>query len=328
MILGRGRVLIALTALTVMLSGCAETELIVHTAKRITNISKPPKSEGRYKVGSPYQIKGVWYYPRVDYGYRETGIASWYGPNFHQKRTANGEIFDQNALTAAHRTLPMPSAVRVTNLGNGRSIVLRVNDRGPFAHGRIIDLSRRAAQLLGYERQGTARVRVEILAEESRRLVALAKQGKIVRVASSSGPVPLPVPVPPATPKISVSAAPLAPLPDTDVSVSRVPEPPRKKSGPSAVELSRQAEPGTVATQPVKDTRIFVQVAAFSNRGNADLLLGRLSGVGHARVHEGSVAGKQFYRVRFGPLTSVAAADRILDGVIGAGYPGAQIIVD
>ena len=155
-------------AYLLLIGGCAETALVAHTAKKIRAISTPPIAKGYYKVGTPYKIKGVWYYPKVDYSYDETGIGSWYGPNFHQKLTANGEIFDQNALSAAHRTLPMPSVVRVTNLQNGRALVVRINDRGPFAHGRIIDLSRRAAQLLGFKRQGIAKMRVELLPEESR----------------------------------------------------------------------------------------------------------------------------------------------------------------
>ena len=160
-----------------LLAGCAETALVVHTAKEIAKINKPPVPKGRYKVGTPYQIKNVWYYPKIDYEYDETGIASWYGPNFHQKLTANGEIFDQNAITAAHRTLPMPSVVRVTNLENGRSLVVRINDRGPFAHGRIIDLSRRSAQLLGFVRKGTAKTRVQILVAESKAIAQRAKGG-------------------------------------------------------------------------------------------------------------------------------------------------------
>lgn len=115
---------------------------------------------GAAKIGKPYQISGVWYYPKDDPAYQEEGMASWYGPGFHGRSTANGERYDMNALTAAHRTLPMPSFVRVTNLANGRSLVLRVNDRGPFAKGRIIDVSRRAAQLLDFERAGVTRVRV------------------------------------------------------------------------------------------------------------------------------------------------------------------------
>src|ERR1051326_5588818 len=120
----------------------------------------PPASQGVYKVGQPYQIDGTWYYPSEQPDYDETGIASWYGPTFYGRRTANGEVYDGEALTAAHRTLPMPVNVRVTNLENGRSIVVRVNDRGPYARGRIIDLSRHAAELLGVVQNGTARVRV------------------------------------------------------------------------------------------------------------------------------------------------------------------------
>ncbi|GAB4153303.1 MAG: hypothetical protein Tsb0016_25790 [Sphingomonadales bacterium] len=115
---------------------------------------------GAPKLGKPYRINGVWYYPKDDPAYREVGMASWYGPGFHGRQTANGERYNMNALTAAHRTLPMPSFVRVTNLANGRSLVLRVNDRGPFAKGRIIDVSRRAAQLLGFEKAGVTRVQV------------------------------------------------------------------------------------------------------------------------------------------------------------------------
>src|SRR5471032_3129803 len=119
-----------------------------------------PPNAGVYKVGQPYQVDNVWYYPREQPDYDETGIASWYGPTFYGHHTANGERYDANGLTAAHRTLPMPVNVRVTNLDNGKSLIVRVNDRGPFTKGRIIDLSERAATLLGYKAQGTARVRV------------------------------------------------------------------------------------------------------------------------------------------------------------------------
>ena len=111
----------------------------------------PPLS-GNYKIGKPYEISGQWYYPHHNPDYDEVGIASWYGPGFHGRKTANGEIYDQDALTAAHTTLPMPTLVRVTNLENGRSMVLRVNDRGPFVDNRIIDVSRRAAEDLGFRR--------------------------------------------------------------------------------------------------------------------------------------------------------------------------------
>lgn len=131
---------------------------------------------GQYKVGEPYEIDGVTYYPKEDYRYSETGIASWYGPGFEGKHTANGETFDPGELTAAHRTLPMPSLVRVTNLDNGKSVVVRVNDRGPFANNRVIDLSQRAAELLGFANLGTAKVRVDIMEIESRAIADAAKR--------------------------------------------------------------------------------------------------------------------------------------------------------
>jgi rare lipoprotein A len=120
-----------------------------------------------YKVGRPYAINGLWYHPEEDEGYDRIGVASWYGPGFDGKLTANGETYDMNDLTAAHTTLPMPSVVQVTNLDNGRSMKLRVNDRGPFVDDRIIDVSRRAAQLLGFIDAGTARVRVTYVPEDS-----------------------------------------------------------------------------------------------------------------------------------------------------------------
>jgi rare lipoprotein A len=157
----RGRALLGAACL-LLVGACAEVELVSHAAKQVGPASQS-RGGGHYKIGKPYEIDGIWYYPTVDYGYRETGIASWYGPKFHGNLTANGELFNQYEVSAAHRTLPMPSMVRVTNLENGRSIVVRVNDRGPFKNGRIIDLSTRAAQLLGFHRQGTAKVMVEIL---------------------------------------------------------------------------------------------------------------------------------------------------------------------
>lgn len=146
-----------LFAAAALLAGCA--------GPRTAADGPPPpaSSGGIYKVGKPYEIAGRRFVPREQPGYSEVGLASWYGPKFHGRSTANGEIFDQFALTAAHRTLPLPSRVRVTNLGNNRELVLRVNDRGPFVGDRIIDLSRRAAQLLGMERSGIGTVRVDLI---------------------------------------------------------------------------------------------------------------------------------------------------------------------
>jgi rare lipoprotein A len=141
----------------------------------------PTGRGGIYKVGNPYVINGVTYVPREDPNYSETGIASWYGPQFHGERTANGEYFDMNLVSAAHRTLPMPSMVRVTNLDNGKSMAVRVNDRGPYARGRIIDMSAKAAELLGFQGAGTAPVRVEYvgrapLEEGAPQLVAVKQE--------------------------------------------------------------------------------------------------------------------------------------------------------
>lgn len=151
---------------------------------------------GIYKIGKPYQIAGRWYYPKEDYKYSETGVASWYGEDFNGKRTANGERYNMNTLTAAHRTLPLPCIVKVTNLQNGRSVVVRVNDRGPYVKDRIIDLSKHGAQLLGYMGQGTTKVKVEIMAKESKALKAamlnepLPEREKALAAAESATPAP------------------------------------------------------------------------------------------------------------------------------------------
>lgn len=130
----------------------------------IRSALKPvPRGGGRAVVGKPYKINGRWYKPRHQPNYNRTGIASWYGPNFHGRKTANGEIYDQTALSAAHPTLPLPSYVRVTNISNNRSVIVRVNDRGPFHKSRIIDLSYRTAELLGTRAGGLAKVKVNYI---------------------------------------------------------------------------------------------------------------------------------------------------------------------
>ncbi|MBV9695054.1 MAG: septal ring lytic transglycosylase RlpA family protein, partial [Alphaproteobacteria bacterium] len=150
-------------ALLVLLAGFAAGCAVQRGAGIVEPSNQGGGGGGVYKVGNPYQIDGTWYYPREQPDYDETGIASWYGPTFYGHKTANGEMYDGNQLTAAHKTLPMPVNVRVTNLDNGKSLVVRVNDRGPYARGRIIDLSKRAAELLDVVQTGTARVRVTYL---------------------------------------------------------------------------------------------------------------------------------------------------------------------
>ena len=150
-----------------ILCSCSETTFIIDSVKRITQFHDKGT---KYKIGNPYQINGQWFYPEVDYDYDAIGIASWYGPNFNGKKTANGEIFDQNKVSAAHKTLPMPSIVKVINLENRKELILKINDRGPFVNGRIIDLSKEAARQLGFLNKGTAKVRVIVQEVESRRL--------------------------------------------------------------------------------------------------------------------------------------------------------------
>lgn len=171
---------IYLLVILTLLSGCAGVQLISHSVKTLIPWGDDDTANAKYKVGDPYVIMGKKYYPKEDLEYDEKGIASWYGggdDNFHGKRTANGEIYNTRAMTAAHKTLPMPCFVRVTNLENGRRIILRVNDRGPYVDGRIIDVSQKGAELLGFANKGTAKVRVQILAEESKKLADAAKNG-------------------------------------------------------------------------------------------------------------------------------------------------------
>lgn len=319
----RGGRVAALLLTTALLSGCAEANLFGHMAKKATSGDEPPAATGTattYKVGKPYQVAGVWYYPREDFDYDETGIASWYGPDFHAKMTANGETFDQNAVTAAHKTLPMPSVVRVTNLENGRSLVVRVNDRGPFVNGRIIDLSRRSAQLLGMEGQGTAKVRVQILPEESRVLAGKVKPGgNEPQVA--------------AAPRETVTAETLPPIGSRE-QAKPVLASAKPASGAAAREtaaaerVERELASPQVENVPVRATGIFVQAGSFSRHDNALRLQARLSGVGHPQIQSASVKGQTVYRVRFGPLGSVKEADDLLDSVIAAGQQDAKVIVD
>jgi rare lipoprotein A len=148
-------------ALTACSSGGPDPKWGVSSSPRVYGPGDPiPKGGGFYKLGQPYVIGGRWYTPRDEPGYDQTGVASWYGDAFHGRKTANGEIYDMNRLSAAHPTLPLPSYVYVTNLDNGRTVLVRVNDRGPYVGNRIIDLSRSAAKALDTKGRGLGRVRV------------------------------------------------------------------------------------------------------------------------------------------------------------------------
>jgi rare lipoprotein A len=268
-------------------------------------------------VGSPYQIDGVWYYPQEQPDYDETGIASWYGPTFYGKYTANGELYDGDALSAAHRTLPMPVNVRVTNLENGKSIVVRVNDRGPYARGRIIDLSRHAAELLDVVRTGTARVRVSYLS----------------RADLPGGAPPPPETSPeiaaalPAAPTAKVETSPLNTVPGSRVAPQgrqyAMPRP--AASAPMQVPSSEPSGQVSQVAVPA-ETQLYVQVGAFSKIENARTLLSRLGG--GLRISALQRNGQTLYRVRTGPLNSVEDADAALSRITGAGSNDAHIVVD
>ena len=313
----RIRVLV-LVAAGLGLVACSETKIAVHAAKKISReIAAEPEapasksaadvSSGAVKIGEPYEVAGVWYYPKVDPGYDETGIASWYGAPFHGRLTANGERYDMNALTAAHKTLPLPSLVRITNLQNGRSLKIRVNDRGPFVHGRIIDVSRRAAQLLGFQRAGTARVRVEAAGQ----LVANAATSEEERTALA------------AVPQAPISSEPLSPPGEKAAA-----PPPEPKRAPPAPRTAAPATDGTVTVVPVRPTQLFVQAGAFTFIANAQRLKTMLARIGPTKISAVNIAGKDYFRVRIGPLATVETADATLDQVIQGGFPGARIVVD
>ncbi len=321
-----------------LLTACAETEFGANVAK---SISRDTQSQGAYKVGNPYLIEGQEYYPQENFNYTETGIASWYGPGFHAKQTANGEHFDQNELTAAHRTLQMPSLVRVTNLENGRSVVLRVNDRGPFARGRIIDVSSKAADLLAFKGKGTAKVRVETLPLESRRIAEDAKAGKDTRgyeVALNNNPRPAnpnaPVTIYPDQVGLSVQTASAEDTMGATrvASVEAVALPPaRIQPVQGHIAPDGRFMPNPVVTQqpvPAGGANVYVQAGAFGDQANAQRLAARMAAYGPAKVYPTTVGGKSFYRVRLGPYNAIPAADAALNQVLLSGTNNAMIVVD
>ena len=172
-----------------LLANCSASEVFsskdkeVRVSQRVPEDADIPKGGGSYKVGRPYNVRGKTYYPAEDTHYRAEGIASWYGPDFHGRLTANGEVYNMNGYSAAHTTLPLPSYARVTNLSNNKSMIVRVNNRGPFVHNRLIDLSVGTAKALGFYGNGIARVRVEYVGRapmegsDDRMLLATLREG-------------------------------------------------------------------------------------------------------------------------------------------------------
>jgi rare lipoprotein A len=274
----------------------------------------------QYKIGEPYQIAGAWYYPREEPDYDATGIASWYGADFHGRLTANGEIFDRTVITAAHPTLPMPVNVRVTNLDNGRSIVVRVNDRGPFVRGRIIDMSEHAAELLGFKEQGLARVRVSFISRAD---------------LHGLGPAPVSEYTPPEV-ATAVPAAPVSRIESSSlppVAGAMVAPPQNAAMLPRPVEqapiyVQQQIPDGQVIKVPVPPaTTMYVQAGAFSTPAPAGIVASKLNSLG-AKVMRAVKDGQNIYRVRIGPFQDIEAADEMLLRVQELGHNDVQIVVE
>ena len=299
-------------------------------------------SRGAYKIGSPYTIDGVSYTPTEEFQHVESGMASWYGPGFHGKATANGERYDQNDRTAAHRTLQMPSVVRVTNLDNGNSTVVRINDRGPFGRNRVLDLSRAAATDLDMMKSGVVRVRIEQLGAESQAVKEVAlngggpieQRGALEKLAAGkrSGTVPTmtasgqaagpPVVVPP-TVQAGWPENPRSPAVTTVQAAGT--------AGPGGTPTIGTPTIGTIASavSPLTPSGSFyIQTGAFSTLQNAERQRGAVASYGLSEISPASAAGREVYRVRLGPYTTADAAGMVADRLKRSGFADARVVSD
>lgn len=334
----------AAVLLTLALSGCTQFEMATHFFKKATysrTCSGGPGEGGVYKTGSPYTIDGVRYHPlSSSEGYRETGIASWYGEDFHQRLTANGECYDMYQPSAAHPTLPLPSWVRVTHMDTGRSIVVRVNDRGPYKPGRIIDLSYAAANQLGVVADGVAPVRVEALPEDGPRPPNGTAINSTKPPRSAKGEVQVastnPVLTAPRDVEEEMVEDLLPPENTTPSFTNRVAT---AKMEPVSTTFdvwqdirARQAvaQPVATAATPVfRHVGIFVQTGAFGRAANAERQLGSVSKLFANTQLTGTVAnGSLMTRVRVGPFQTVPEADAALQTLLKNGYMESIIVVE
>ena len=281
---------------------------------------------GYYKVGTPYTINGQRFVPREDSNYDRTGYASWYGDKFNGRQTANGEVFNMNALSAAHTTLPMPIHVRVTNLENNKSLILRVNDRGPFVKDRIIDVSKQAAKELGFYNQGTAKVRVQYVgrAPLESYYAAKPKTTRKERTATVAAPV------------IEVSRASTLPPPDGASAApqratgSTPPKPattsvPLKKPDAAALQTASLSAPSE--SVDVSIGQRFVRVGAYLDPALAGQASSGLQSLGTAEVRPETVDGKTYYLVLIGPLVSDKEADVTLGKLLKMGHSDARMVI-
>lgn len=314
--------------------------------------TRRPKGSPAYKVGAPYQVGGIWYVPKEQPNYDEKGVASWYGDAFHLKPTANGEIFDKDIPSAAHTTLPLPSLVEVTNLDNGKRLIVRVNDRGPFVDNRIIDLSHEAARELGYDRAGLAHVRVRyvgpaplVVGEETRRYASLEAPKVSTRTAAAPPPPP---PKHEAAPEVVFTAAALpkkpaavieaalAPLPSAARQVSEAAPPAAPRMAPLIGDAlpdlrAAKAAPPAIASAPKVQANVTagfrVQAGAFSTPENAQKAVAQLADAGPARIEPLSRGDKTLYRVVLDGAADQDAAEALREKVAEAGFADARILM-
>lgn len=317
------RLLLTFAVSLLMLSACSEIELGSHIAKNIPFPSDAEKKVGSFKVGNPYRIKGRTYYPKEKYQYSETGIASWYGPGFHGKLTANGEIFNKHELTAAHRTLQMPSIVRVTNLNNGRSIIVRINDRGPFAHNRIIDLSEKAASILGMIKSGTARVRVDVMEKESRQVAQAAREGRSTRgteIALNRGKT-LDEHMP-----LTIAKPTSKPVTKDQVRLAAFNKQRAQKFDSILIRQANAAQP--VRKPATSMPNIFVETANFSTQDDAlTMKMGLNNMIEPKTIYQRSNGHEKTYSVKIGPVSSQRRAEDIVQSLNAKGRSSKIVVV-
>lgn len=318
-----GRNLVLILMASAALAACATPHpRLASKLPGVTPGTAPSGAGGRYKVGSPYQVAGVWYVPHEDPQYDATGVASWYGDEFHMKPTANGEIFDMHAVSAAHTTLPLPSIVEVTNLDNGKKIQVRVNDRGPFVGGRVIDLSHEAARQLGYDRKGLANVRVKYIGPAT-----LGGPDTGMRYASNTTPPPT-ASAPPALPAY---APPLpAYAPPTPVAVASASLPPITGAAIAPTQIPPVSSAAPVfsgAPKVVAASAYRVQAGAFSDPANAQRVANQLSGAGVATIEPLQRAdGVTLYRVVLQGGADEGEAWGLRDKVASYGFAEARVL--
>ncbi len=321
--------LVALATLLASCSGGGSTPSAGGNSRSPATVRDGPSS---YKIGQAYSINGRTYVPEERFNYLETGRASWYGPGFDGRPTANGEIFDTQALTAAHRTLQLPSIVRVTNIGNGVSAIIRVNDRGPYHGDRVLDVSEAAADALGFKVLGVALVQVEVLEEPSREVARLAQAGAPiaeldrVRAAASEnvnevtgGPVAKRAPASPGLQDAQIPSS--APAANAPTGIARTTVPQRTR------DVMLASIGGAVGSEGVIADQAYVHAGAFADLVNALKLKARLSGVGVVDVLPLVTNGKTLHRVRVGPFSNLPAAERALKAAIALGVADAHVVV-